>query len=77
MEIKRQSISTNAGDEDIPAYSDERNTLYTRNLVKTYGKRTVENNISRIYTKSGLNSREELLGYWKEEEEFRRVTSKF
>lgn len=40
-------------------------------------KRTVENNISRIYTKSGLNSREELLGYWKEEEEFRGVTSKF
>ena len=46
MEIKRQSISTNAGDEDIPAYSDERNTLYTRNLVKTYGKRTVANNVS-------------------------------
>ena len=40
-------------------------------------KRTVENNISRIYTKIGLNSREELLGYWKEEEEFRGVTSKF
>ena len=46
MEIKRQSITTNAGDEDIPAYSDERNTLYTRNLVKTYGKRTVANNVS-------------------------------
>ena len=46
MELKRQSITTNAGDENIPEFSDERNTLYTRNLVKTYGKRTVANNVS-------------------------------
>ena len=46
MEQKIPSISTNAGDENIPEFSDERNTLYTRNLVKTYGKRTVANNVS-------------------------------
>ena len=46
MELNRQSITTNAGDENIPEFSDERNTLYTRNLVKTYGKRTVANNVS-------------------------------
>ena len=46
MELKNISATTNAGDEDIPEYSDERNTLYTRNLVKTYGKRTVANNVS-------------------------------
>ena len=46
MEQKYISVTTNAGDENIPEYSDERNTLYTRNLVKTYGKRTVANNVS-------------------------------
>ena len=46
MELKKRPIITNAGDEDIPEFSDERNTLYTRNLVKTYGKRTVANNVS-------------------------------
>lgn len=46
MELNKQSITTNAGDEDIPEFSDDRNTLYTRNLVKTYGKRTVANNVS-------------------------------
>lgn len=45
METKNITI-TNAGDADIPEYSEERNTLYTRNLVKTYGKRTVANNVS-------------------------------
>jgi len=37
---------TNAGDKDIPEFSDERKTLYTRHLVKTYGKRTVVNDVS-------------------------------
>ena len=46
MELNKQSITTNAGDENIPEFSDDRNTLYTRNLVKTYGKRTVANNVS-------------------------------
>ena len=46
MEIKTLSATTNAGDAEIPEYSDDRNTLYTRNLVKTYGKRTVANNVS-------------------------------
>lgn len=38
--------TTNAGDSDIPEFSEDRMTLYTRNLVKTYGKRTVVNNVS-------------------------------
>ena len=46
MELKNISVTTNAGDENIPEFSEERNTLYTRNLVKTYGKRTVANNVS-------------------------------
>lgn len=46
MEIKPISTTTNAGDAEIPEYSEDRNTLYTRNLVKTYGKRTVANNVS-------------------------------
>ena len=46
MEIKTLSATTNAGDAEIPEYSDDRNTLYTRNLVKTYGKRTVANDVS-------------------------------
>ena len=46
MEIKNISTTTNAGDENIPEFSAERNTLYTRNLVKTYGKRTVANQVS-------------------------------
>ena len=46
MELKNISATTNAGDENIPEFSEERNTLYTRNLVKTYGKRTVANNVS-------------------------------
>lgn len=46
MELKNISVTTNAGDENIPEFSEERNTLYTRNLVKTYGKRIVANNVS-------------------------------
>ena len=38
--------TTNAGDKERPEYSDERQTLYTRHLVKTYGKRTVVNDVS-------------------------------
>lgn len=38
--------ATNAGDAEIPEFSEERMTLYTRNLVKTYGKRTVVNDVS-------------------------------
>lgn len=40
------SATVNAGDADIPQYSDEQMTLYTRNLIKTYGKRTVVNDVS-------------------------------
>ena len=36
----------NASDAEIPEFSDERMTLYTRNLIKTYGKRTVVNDVS-------------------------------
>ena len=43
---------SNEGDSEIPDYSDERMTLYTRNLVKTYGKRTVVNNVS-IHVRQG------------------------
>jgi lipopolysaccharide export system ATP-binding protein len=46
MEIKTINATTNAGDAEIPEYSEDRNTLYTRNLVKIYGKRTVANNVS-------------------------------
>jgi len=40
------NATTNAGDADIPEYSEDRMTLYTRHLVKTYGKRTVVNDVS-------------------------------
>ncbi|MBR2153362.1 MAG: LPS export ABC transporter ATP-binding protein [Bacteroidaceae bacterium] len=40
------TATTNASDAEIPEYSEERQTLYTRNLVKTYGKRTVVNDVS-------------------------------
>ena len=46
MKTIQIATTTNAGDAEIPEYSEERNTLYTRNLVKTYGKRTVANNVS-------------------------------
>ena len=46
MEIKTISATTNAGDAEVPEFSEERNTLYTRHLVKTYGKRTVVNDVS-------------------------------
>ena len=40
------TATTNASDAEIPDFSDDRMTLYTRNLVKTYGKRTVVNDVS-------------------------------
>lgn len=43
---------TNAGDSDIPEYSDDKMTLYTRNLLKVYGKRTVVNDVS-IHVRQG------------------------
>lgn len=46
MEINTKTATTNAGDADVPEFSEERNTLYTRHLVKTYGKRTVVNDVS-------------------------------
>lgn len=46
MEIKTISATTNAGDAEIPEFTEDRNTLYTRHLVKTYGKRTVVNDVS-------------------------------
>ncbi len=46
------NYNDDAGDKDIPEYSDERMTLYTRNLVKIYGKRTVVNNVS-IHVRQG------------------------
>lgn len=46
MEEKNISVITNAGDIDTPEYTPERMTLYTRNLVKTYGNRTVVNDVS-------------------------------
>jgi lipopolysaccharide export system ATP-binding protein len=48
----RTPVIQNAGDTDIPEYSEDRMTLYTRNLVKTYGKRTVVNNVS-IHVRQG------------------------
>ena len=44
-EIKIKA-TPNAGDENIPEFSDDKMTLYTRNLYKTYGKRTVVNDVS-------------------------------
>ena len=49
---ERTAVVQNAGDTDIPEYSDDRMTLYTRNLVKTYGKRTVVNDVS-IHVRQG------------------------
>ena len=48
----RTSATTNAGDAEIPEYSADRQTLYTRHLVKTYGKRTVVNDVS-IHVRQG------------------------
>ncbi|MDO4995259.1 MAG: LPS export ABC transporter ATP-binding protein, partial [Bacteroidales bacterium] len=47
-----KTATTNAGDAEIPEYSEERQTLYTRHLVKTYGKRTVVNDVS-IHVRQG------------------------
>lgn len=44
--------TTNAGDSEIPEYSEDRMTLYTRNLMKVYGKRTVVNDVS-IHVRQG------------------------
>ena len=44
--ISMTSATTNAGDMEVPSFSEERQTLYTRHLVKTYGKRTVVNDVS-------------------------------
>jgi lipopolysaccharide export system ATP-binding protein len=46
MEMFSTTATTNASDVEIPEFSDDRMTLYTRNLVKTYGKRTVVNDVS-------------------------------
>ena len=48
----QKTATTNAGDDQIPAYSDDQQTLYTRHLVKTYGKRTVVNDVS-IHVQQG------------------------
>ena len=47
-----RTATTNAGDAEIPEYSEDRQTLYTRHLVKTYGKRTVVNDVS-IHVRQG------------------------
>lgn len=47
-----KATSTNAGDSEIPEYSDDRMTLYTRHLMKIYGKRTVVNDVS-IHVRQG------------------------
>jgi len=46
MEYKSYNATTNAGDKERPEFSDDRMALYTRHLVKTYGKRTVVNDVS-------------------------------
>lgn len=47
MNIEHQfSATTNASDETIPEYSEDKQALYARNLVKIYGKRTVVNDVS-------------------------------
>jgi len=46
MDTFYTTATTNASDSEIPEFSEERMTLYTRNLVKTYGKRTVVNDVS-------------------------------
>ncbi len=53
--VEEQQIiqaTTNAGDAEVPSYSEERQTLFTRHLVKTYGKRTVVNDVS-IHVRQG------------------------
>ena len=50
--MSEELISHNNGDAEIPSYSSDRMTLYTRNLVKTYGKRTVVNDVS-IHVRQG------------------------
>ena len=47
-----KSATTNAGDAEVPAFSEDHQTLYTRHLVKTYGKRTVVNDVS-IHVRQG------------------------
>lgn len=47
-----QQGTPNAGDQEVPEYSEERQVLYTRHLVKTYGKRTVVNDVS-IHVRQG------------------------
>jgi lipopolysaccharide export system ATP-binding protein len=47
-----KSATTNAGDAEVPAFSEDRQMLYTRHLVKTYGKRTVVNDVS-IHVRQG------------------------
>ena len=47
---ERTAVIQNAGDTEIPEYSDDRMT--PRNLVKTYGKRTVVNDVS-IHVRQG------------------------
>jgi len=47
-----KSATTNAGDAEVPDFSEDRQTLYTRHLVKTYGKRTVVNDVS-IHVRQG------------------------
>lgn len=42
----------NAGDKERPTYSDDRHVLFTRHLKKTYGKRTVVNDVS-IHVQQG------------------------
>lgn len=46
MDMFPTMVTTNASDAEMPDFSDERMTLYTRNLMKTYGSRTVVNNVS-------------------------------
>lgn len=49
----REDMRTpNAGDQERPAYSEESQVLYTRHLMKTYGKRTVVNDVS-IHVRQG------------------------
>lgn len=47
-----KNASTNAGDSEVPEYSEDRMTLYTRHLMKIYGKRTVVNDVS-IHVRQG------------------------
>ncbi len=51
-EPTQRQAPANAGDAEPPAYSDGRQALYTRHLVKTYGKRTVVNDVS-IHVRQG------------------------